>query len=221
MDFPSTVSECKLLEGYLSNYEDYTTVPKSTYELMLNDMNQIYDIRIKPQERIIKKSGIDLVFLLPDKDENECDGHYNEALYDRVNCNVYFKNEVYDEKGKLLVDKKIADNLENNVPCYPKNVYEIYKENFKQNKKGIKAFYSGFGMNLTPELDDEINEPKLIRTFTQISSTNQQETIDEIENIMFGILYKYKYNDKRLGAKLREIQKEFDTNNKEKLVLIK
>ena len=199
VDYPTNINQAFLLENYLTGYEDELQKPKSEKNILLNNISNFFDFKIKPKENnIIKKSGLDFVINIK-VDEKDVDKRFNNIKYDPLTDIIY--TELNDENNnKQNIDKKVLERLVNEVPYLTKENLEFYKEEYNNNISSIKSLYNKFGMyidNNKDIIEDEINilnlnDKEIKKSFQQIEFEtfienkqiqNNDENIEATKNV--------------------------------------
>ena len=183
VDFPTNLNQCNLLEKYLTGYVDDLQKPKTEKNKNIQNLSNIIDFRLHPNENIsLKKSGIDFIINIPTNEE-EISKRFSNIKYDPQNDKIYTKAEINDAKHPL--DKKILERLVNEIPYLTKDIFEFYKKEYIDNIAKVNEFYNKFGKEV--ELDennilniDETNET--IKTYQNVDLEEKIEKIDDKNN---------------------------------------
>ena len=223
-DYPKNVNQCVLLENYLTNYIDPTTKPKPIKEVELDLLSNLIDIRFKiKDDNLIRKSGLDFIINLNTNEEiiNE---RLNDIKYDPITGKVYNESEI-NVNGKINIDKKIYERLENEVPEFKGEKFENLKKEYNDNWNKIERFYSKFGIlhERTNEKQDknDINvfqkdKKENIHLFQQIDNLESKEDISNyiINNLLKVIHFEKDKKEKHLYI---ELKKDDEDDEKEKI----
>ena len=177
VDFPNNINQCHLLENYLTGYIPEKHRPKTEKDKYIELLNIFIDFKIKPkEEKSDIKSGLDFVIHLFNK-ENIINERFNTIKYDPLDDKIY-------TKSNNIVDKKINERIEKNVPYLTKNIFEYYKQEYNSNITKIRDFYNKFGIKLNSEnennnnnLNDQIKSDLIetTRVFQEIESEEMSE----------------------------------------------
>ena len=175
VDYPTNMNQTYLLENYLTGYEDELQKPKTEKNIMLSNISNFFDFKIKPKENTtFKKSGLDFVINL-NIQEKEIDQRFQNIKYDPVTDIIY--TGLNDENNnKQGLDKKVLERLVNEVPYLTRENLDFYKEEYKNNISSIKSLYNKFGMYVehNEESEDEIDmnlnlkDKEIKKSFQQI-----------------------------------------------------
>ena len=214
VDYPKNINQCILLEKYLTNYIDPSSIPKPLKEVELDLLSNILDIKYKPKEdNSIRKGGLDFIINL-NVNEDIINERYNNCKYDPVTGKIYNENEI-NNNGKINIDKKIYDRLESEIPEFKGEKFNNLKKEYNDNLNKIERFYSKFGFVF--EKNDSGKEKKEnIYLFQKIDNTENKEEISNYinENLLKTIHIE---NDKREKKIFIEIENDDENEEKEKI----
>ena len=225
VDFPTNFNQCYLLENYLTGYIDELQKPKTLKNKMIQKLNNIIDIKYKPNEKkTINRGGIDFIIniKLPEEEVND---RFNNIKYDPVEDKIYSPSEFEHLDSKT--NKKIIERITNEIPYYNKSLFNYYKQEYDDNISQINLFYNKFGFvsnennniigtSLFTNENDQNN--KIVKVYQSITpyKTNQtnNEEINKVENNKEkSENIKKKKISKKLSIKTRKINN--NNNNKE------
>ena len=188
-DFPRTISQCILLENYLTGYIDPTSKPKSQKDFVFDSLANILDIEYKPKtNNTIKKGGLDFIINLNVK-ENIINERLKDAKYDPLTGKIYNESEI-NVNGKINIDKKIYERLVNEIPEFSNNKFELMKNEYNDNCSKIDRFYSNFGF-IYEKIENTYHKSKeTIHLFQNIEIGEKEEISNFIIEKLLKILYK-------------------------------
>ena len=227
IDYPKNLNQCVLLEKYLTNYIDPSTIPKPIKEVELDLLSNLIDIRFKiKDDNSIRKSGLDFIINL-NTNEDIINERLKDIKYDPITGKVYNESQINID-GKINIDKKIYERLENEVPEFKGEKFENLKKEYNENWNKIERFYSKFGFilkknNENNEKNDK-NEKNEIHGFQKEKLENihlfQQidnlETKEDISNYIIDNLLKMIHIEKDKKEKNIYIDLKHDDEDDEK-----
>ena len=198
VDYPINIKQCYLLENYLTGFIDDKRKPKTNQNKIIENISSIIDFKIEPKEKILhQKSGLNFLIHISTK-ENIIDERFNSIKYDPVDDKIY-------TSPNLISDKKIIERLVDEIPYFPKELFEYYKDEYNTNIKKIINLYSQFGFTINSNIDESdiiqpINNNNLNNSKNEtIIKTYQYIESEEIKQI--DIMDERKKNKKRAAKK--------------------
>ncbi len=188
-DFPRTISQCILLENYLTGYIDPTSKPKSQKDFVFDSLANILDIEYKPKtNNTIKKGGLDFIINL-NVTENIVNERLKDVKYDPLTGKIYNESEI-NVNGKINIDKKIYERLVNEIPDFSNNKFELMKKEYNDNCSKIDRFYSNFGFYYENVENTSHKTKETIHLFQNIEIEEKEEISNFIIEKLLKILYK-------------------------------
>ena len=204
-DYPTNINQCYLLENYLTGFIDEKRKPKSEENNIIEKISSIIDFKLKPKEkRINKKSGLNFLVHISTK-EHIINERFKSIKYDPVEDKIY-------AKSNFISDNKISERLVDEIPYFPKELFEYYKDEYNNNINKIINLYNQFGFIINYKKEESNNDnttnnyenEEVIKTFQSIES-------DDLKRMSILVLK----NKKNLKSK-KNMKKSIKDKNKNK-----
>ena len=169
VDFPTNLTQCLLLENYLTNFIEEKRQKINDKEKIFNSTNSIIDYKYPPKEKSMNKlSGLNFIINIITK-ESIINKRFTTAKFDPL------EKILYTGENTVIDDKNIKERLVDKIPYLPQELFEYYKDEYNNNINKIINLYAEFGFlskKIYPENYDFLhpNKKSMIKSFYSIEA---------------------------------------------------